>query len=182
MKAHTGFIELVLILSMMVACVPLLMTLVITCNRTKMNYLSDKTVYKISDSIEWVEQNVNGKKTLVPSTLAPIGIDYGGAQIIALINDDYCPEDGKFIYYSYDTDSVFTAHSEQTTPSLSIVDGWKAQYNTYWSQQMGETVNDSTVLSSLNNTYKNSKCYLVWSAVDKKWVITSKFVNVYETR
>lgn len=180
MKAHSGLMELVIIIAMMVGSVPLLTTLVITCSRTKMSYLDDKTIYKMSDSIEWVEQNVNGSKTLVPTSLAPISIDYGGAQAIAIVNDEYCPSDGRLIYYDYTADSIFTGHNTNT-PSLSITYGWKSLMMSNWGQQLGYVKNGTTI-SSLDDAYKNSKCYLIWSATDKHWVITTKFVNIFEVK
>ena len=186
MKAHTGFIELVIMMAMMVACVPLLCTLVVTCDRTKMNYLEDKTIYKMSDSVEWDKSVVNGKTVLVPSTLAPIGIDYGGAQIIALVNDDYCPDDGKIIRYNYDADSVNSPFNDTTDAKLEITDGWKAQYSIYWGNQLG----DSDYASSLYNPHVNAitgeadELCIVWNTANKCWMIAkkdvNKIINIYE--
>lgn len=177
MKVHTGYLELVIIIALMIACVPLLCTLMYTCNSTKMSYLDDKTIYKMSDSVTWETATIDGRQTLVPSTLAPISIDYGGAQIIAVVNDDYCPEDGKVIHYDYDSSSIYSSFNASTDAVLKITDGWKALKSKAWSEQLS---------LSLNSSLRDKQMYLVWNAETKCWMIAPKpaggIINVFEVR
>jgi hypothetical protein len=170
MKVSSGMMELVIMMALMVSSVPLLCALVITCNGTKMDYLSDKSVMHVSDSVEWVTVKRDGKTYYYPDNLAPIQIDYGGAQAIAIVNDDYCPDDGKIVRFDYTNNSVLKAISSDAA-TLEIKDGWKSLVNKAWLTQLNK---------SKNAAYKSSQCYLVWNTKSKQWMITTEFVNIFE--
>jgi hypothetical protein len=172
MKVQTGLAELILIVSMMVASIPLLCTLVRVCNTTQMDYLSDKTVYKVSDSVDWTLQTIDGHKVLVPTSLAPVSIDYGGAQILAIINDEYCPSEGRLVRYSYNTNSVFSSCISGNNKLVLTDDVYKNKTDE-WKAQLSATSNWSLAGTNL---------YLVWNAKDEQWMITSQYVNIFEER
>lgn len=93
-------IDLILIVSFIVAGIPLMLMLMLTVESSKMNYLEDKTVLTINyvDTVT----DIDGK--IYPRSIEPIHIDYGGAMAIAAIQDDYCPTNGNFnqkVYWRY---------------------------------------------------------------------------------
>lgn len=100
MKAWNGFFELVLVAVFIMAGIPLLMSLLYAMNRSKFNYLDDKTIYSISSvQDDMYLDETNGM--LYPSAMLPIHTDFGGALALALIQDDYCPDQAKQVAWSY---------------------------------------------------------------------------------
>lgn len=185
MKASQGYFELVIIMAFMVAGLPLLMTLVYACHSSEMNYLEDKTIYKMSDSVEWILYDANGNKVYVPDNLAPLSVDYGGAQIMAVIQDDYCPKDGRLYYYNYDASSIYSFINVSTDAKVSVTSGWGAQCTAGWTNQLG---------LSLKPTMVNDSMYIVWNAnipddangvVGHCWMIVDSkdnFINIFEEK
>lgn len=183
MKAHTGLFELVLIVIFIVACVPLLITLVITCNRSKFRYLDDKTVYSMGGIVEYVyDSNTN---SYLPVNLAPIKLDMGGAQLIALIQDDYCPEDGLKVNWK------LSATSPDGSNSAGYVDhiGYPSINNTLtitrgWYTKRGNAFRSlhNTVRGPMVATGAEGPFYLVWDYKADCWMVTHEFINIFEEK
>ncbi len=183
MKASQGFSELIIIMAFMIACVPLLLTLVRTCNNSEMEYLNDKTIYKMTDSVEWVLDDNNGHKIYVPTNLAPISLDYGGAQVMAVLQDDYCPDDGRQYYFNFDADSIYSTINSGTDANIQVVGGWSAKHVTEWTKQLSLSLKPAMV---------EDRMYIVWNAnipdattgeVGHCWMIVNSkdnFVNIFE--
>lgn len=188
MKAHTGFMELIIIMAFIVAGVPLLLSLVRVCNNSEFNYLDDKTIYSMADTIEYVPG------TNIPTNLAPIKLDYGAAQLIAILQDDYCPDDGKLVNWKlnanvpsgeYKTETAgITTYTPvnpilipgySTTNTLTITRGWLAKRaNTF-------SALHNNVASSMRPN-ANDPFYLVWDYSSDCWMITHEFVNIFEEK
>ena len=189
MKGIQGFMDLIILVVFMMASVPLLVTLIITSNKTKMNYLEDKTMFTLTDSIEYDLQEINGRKVYMPKSLAPLSLDYGGAQVLALIQDDYCPDDGTNVYYDYDANSVFTTINPLTDANLVITDSWKTVREAKWQEVLSKSISTNTAESP--NTFDkrsyekfgNQMLNIIWSANQKCWVITynnGHIINIFE--
>lgn len=193
MKTHTGLFELIIIFVFIVAGVPLLLSLVMVCSRSKFRYLDDKTVYKMSDSVEYVvSTDVHGNEQLVPVNLAPIGLDFSATQLIALIQDDYCPVEGMRVdvkptantcWGTYRAGGVETVVDTlyrtgyPATNTLTITRGWYAK-------RYDEFESLKNLLSPYDKLgqYYNDKFYLVWNSDTDSWMITHEFINIYEER
>lgn len=177
MKPSVGLTELIIIIAIMVGSLPLLYSLILVCNNTKMDYLADKTTYQVSDSVEWeLITYSDGRKAYVPSTLAPIPLDYCGAQLMCVVNDDYCPEDGQIVRFSWDNNSVLTNVNDNDA-MLMITGGRVANWLSDWTKQLN---GDGVHVGSLNPAYLHEDLYLVWNTEAKQWMITSKFINIFE--
>lgn len=173
MRGIYGWFDLIMIMALMIASVPLMMTMVITMNKTKMEYLEDKTIYTMPAEIEYEEKIVNGQKVVIPKTLATVQLDYGGTQALACVQDDYCPTDGRVVRYNYDASSVYDG-SDPSDGELTIVKGWRASMKNHWKSQLQK---------SLNLNYKDKNLYLVWSAKDRNWMFSyndGHLINIYE--
>lgn len=178
MKSSTGMLELVIIIAFIVAATPLLVSLIRTGNASKYNYLDDKTVYDMANSVEY--QYDAATNTYYPVNLAPIHVDAGGMQLIALIQDDYCPESGKKIDYAFDVARVdgtnVAGNAVTPTASLEIVRGWYTRrFNAY--ADMHTKVWPAAKAKGVTNTY-----YMIWDYAHDKWIITNEFVNVLNAR
>lgn len=183
MKAHTGFFELIIIVAFVVACVPLLMSLMLACNRSKFRYLDDKTVYSMGGTVEYVYSSDTGQ--MVPVNLAPIKLDKGGAQAIALIQDDYCPESGMLVNWKLTashpdgTDSagavVPLTYAGQTN-TLSITRGWRTKRADAFDSL------HRLVSGPMNAVGADGPFYLVWDYEANCWMITHEFVNIFEVK
>lgn len=188
MKAHTGFTELVIIMVFIIAGTPLLLALMNTLQRSKFNYLDDKTIYKMSDTVEYLPG------TNIPINLSPIRLDYGGCQIIAAIQDDYCPESGLLVNWkltantpsgerktttggvnSYSPVDHITTVGYDPTHTLTITRGWLTRRINAFSAL------HNSVSGPMRPNAKDA-FYLVWDYEEDCWMITHEFVNVYEVK
>lgn len=192
MKAHTGITDLIMIMVFIVAGVPLLLSLMRACNNSRFSYLDDKTVYNMYDSVEYVPvKDPDGHTSMVPTNLAPISLDYGGAQLIALIQDDYCPSDGTKVNWKLTADTPWGWNSTtgvvtplttslSTNPTLQITKGWTAKrYNAFSAIHAG--VSNPMKHVGGANTVKDD-FYLVWDFESDCWMITHEFVNIFQER
>ena len=178
MKAHTGLFELVIIVVFIIGATPLLMSLVLTCNKSKFNYLDDKTVYEMNDTVEYVYDAVT--RSYVPINLSPISLDYGGAQLISLLQDDYCPDSGKSIAFK-----LTASHPDGTDDSgnavipvstINITRGW------YTKRTDAFSTLHNTVSGHLKSVGVDGPFYLVWDYKNNTWMITHEFVNIFEEK
>lgn len=179
MKAPQGLIELVLVVSIMMAGVPLLTSLVRVCSLTEMRYIEDKTMYNAVDSIEY-ELIQNGNQVYYqPKMLAPINIDYGGALAIAIVNDDYCPDTSKKIWYAYDEDITTRTLLPTTYGYLNIVNGWASNYRNEWNLMLTGSSGRQGSLLPQGDQRQLAQMYLAWNGTMDSWMITTKPINIF---
>lgn len=122
MKTNTGMLELVVMLSLMVASIPLLLGLVRTCNITGYTYLQDKSllskvyfekvVFQDENGIEWTYNEADGKyygdnggvRTTPPANsdvyyvsedISILTLNKAAVNAMPYIQDDYCPDNGE---------------------------------------------------------------------------------------
>lgn len=200
MKVHTGLGELIIIFVFIIAAIPLMMALVRVTNMSKMSYLDDKTVYKMADSIEYKETvEVRNGKTytkLEPVNLAPLKIDFAATQLIAVVQDDYCPEQGMIINVIPDSntpwgdkkksdgtyvDGSLIKRNVNDEHTLEITRGWYAKrYNVF--DSLVKELNKESTLAGPGKSWVNDDFYLVWDINDNCWMITHEFVNIFQER
>lgn len=193
MKAHSGFFDLIMVMVFIVAAVPLLLSLVRVCNNSEYRYLDDKTTYTMAESVEYVTvTSPTGGKKMVPVNLAPIRLDYGAAQVIALIQDDYCPSSGTRLNWKltantpwgYDTVAAanvpYIKKQASDVNTLVITKGWTAKRV----DQFGALHNAVSAPMKIVNGAQTAKdvFYLVWDFEADCWMITHEFVNIFEER
>lgn len=180
MKAHTDMFNLILVMVFIVAAVPLMISLVYTCNKSKFRYLDDKTVYSMRDIVEYVEQPSTGQ--MVPVNLSPLRLDKGGTQLIALIQDDYCPEQGMKVNWKLTANKPDgTNNGTAITPLVSV---GQPSGNTLTIRR-GWYTRKNDAFSALHNAVSGSMAndgvfYLVWDYDADCWMITSQFINIFE--
>lgn len=178
MKAHTGLFELVIIVAFIIGATPLLMSLVTVCNNSKFRYLDDKTVYEMNDTVEYVYDAVT--RSYLPVNLSPIRLDYGGAQLIALLQDDYCPDSGKKVAFK-----LTASHPDGTNNSgsavvpvttLNITRGWYTRRTDAFSS-LHNVVSGPMKTSGVDGPF-----YLVWDYKNDVWMVTHEFINIFEEK
>lgn len=188
MKAHTGFFELVIIMVFIVAGVPLMMALMKTCQKSQYDYMEDKTVYKMGSVVEYNYDPIT--KSYVPTNLAPINLDYGAAMLLAIVQDDYCPESGKIVNWKLTANSP-SGERRQPSGLYTPVDPilWGSRTNTITFRRGWNVVRNDEFVSLVNNTAAPMKSagidgpfYLVWDYTNDSWMITHEFVNIFEER
>lgn len=185
MKAHTGLMELVIIMALLVGCVPLFTQLVIKCQKTEYQYMSDKSLVEKSSFIEYESLDVNGSQVLIPKDLRGVYMPFAAAVALPYIQDDYVPDSGKTILFEFNNPSLFVSRGQSigVTGSnfpyvLSIASGYKAY-------RAGNTKRlfDNNVARANNNFTtsfdKNRESYLMWNYVDNCWVITFNTEDIY---
>lgn len=202
MKAHTGLGELIIIFVFIIAAIPLLMSLVRVTNTSKMSYLDDKTIYKMTDSIEYkeVKEVIDGRTytRLVPINLAPIKLDFAATQLIAVVQDDYCPEQGMNVNVIRDANTPWgdKRNSDGTYSDLQYIGevsmggrdhtleikrGWYALRYDVFSRHVNE-LNTVSGLAGPGRSWVEDDFYLVWDINRDCWMITHEFVNIYQER
>lgn len=177
MKVNNGLLQLLIVITIMVAGLPLLSMLMRQCQLSKFNYLDDKTTYTLDASIDYREVTSDaGTKTYIPVNLSCLTLDYGAAIALAHVNDDYCPNTGRVVTYAFNSghilDKLNLTNKEAKT--LRIVDNWDAhKYNEY-----NDIITHVNTNSNKSN-YGNKELYLVWNSRSGCWVTTSNFINIY---
>lgn len=192
MKNHTSLLELVIITSLLVAAVPLLVQLVTVCNKSTYDFLDDKTLVNKSSYIEYeIVDDGSGRDLYVPKDMRGISMDLGDTFIIPLIQDDYCPNEGRKVFYDLGTtdktldaksnsfitrrDYIFEpSSSENISNYLNITNGWKSRKIDETSRIFNNTmfvVDDGTKLKT-SKDIQVSPVYLVWNYKANCWVLT----------
>ena len=189
MKGWHGFIELILIMVFVVAGIPLLLTLIMVLNRSKFNYLDDKTIYSMTSTSDMYLAS-DGK--YYPVNLVPVNTDFGGALCLSLVQDDYCPDEAKEVLWMYHCDDV-TESKELMTDSLDyttgnccyelhIADGWFGRrQDAFVSQYNGTQSGGVSMSCNLQDQRKEylseGRLYLAYNNTEKAWMITMRKIN-----
>lgn len=182
MKVHAEFFDLVFIMVFIIAGTPLLISLVLTCDKSEFRYLDDKTVYTMGSIVDYKYSESTG--TYVPVNLAPLRLDLGGAQLIALIQDDYCPENGMTVNWKLTANrpdgtnngvAVDPIRISASVPdTLVITRGWYTKR-----ADVLKSLHDN-VSGPMKAAGANGPFYLVWDYKRDCWMITHEFINIFE--
>ena len=168
-KTNNGFMQLIIVMTFMIANLPLLMLLMRQCSLSSFNYLDDKTMYTISSSIE-PGDGVAGD----PQNLACIRMDFGAAVSLACTNDVYCPVDGRVVKYTTQSKHILDTLNVGESKTLRIVKNWETVKTSEFSDVIMNYAVDSNKVA-----FSNKKMYLIWNAQEDCWMITPNFINIY---
>lgn len=160
----------------MVMPVPMLVLLVRETQQPGMVYLTDKTAYMSADDETVTITEHDGKSKDYYKYELPIDMTYEEAQVLAYVQDDYCPKDGKHITYDYDADSIYSPKDDTVDGALYMGVGWKNIMKTNWATQMNKSLNPSLAGKNL---------YFFWSTQDRCWKFTYNDgipINFYEEK
>lgn len=149
MKNHTSLLELVIIMSLMVACIPLLLALVRTCNTTGYTYLQDKTLINrvyfdqlvVQDAlgVDWYyneeedryyseDGRISGKVDGQTSSyytaegISFLRLNKAACYALPFIQDDYCPDYNKTDSVSSPVMNVYFDGGQNTYPNKKYLD------------------------------------------------------------
>ena len=209
MRANSGLMELIFVLFLMVAAIPLYTALVIQMNNDTFYYLDDKTVYELSDNIQIAEYtiecldnegNIYYTPVLLPTYPDNVRIDFGAAMALPIVQDDYCPQNTDYKYefnvnkgryeiskiffdnkVTYQYDWPLTHNPDMGLYTMEIQDGWGAV--------LLDKANQVRNQVGSNQLWKWAMCkinnelrkfYLVWDNSTNSWIITAQHINIYE--
>lgn len=183
MKSANGFIELVILMAFLVGAVPLIVALVNVASFNEYEYLDDKSVVSMSGDIDYreIDANNDGKiDYLVPEKYGSFTIDPSAAVLLTVINDDFCPEDGRNISYRFNGtghEGFGLLNSSYQKHNLNIVDGWVSKRFTALSQIR------NSVQPYADDYYNyGDKLYLAWDPATDNWVIQDNYVYIWEMK
>ena len=153
--------EMVITVLFICCCIPFILEIVRIDNATQTAYYNDKSMQSIH--AEKYGNNIT----------ASIPIDFGGAVIIPLIQNDYGAKaylkSPMGIAYHWDANYEVNDDSSYTTPiaSVSLESGWEAKrYSRFLSNR------NKVATTSYVNNYANTKMYLVYNRYLGCWVAT----------
>lgn len=180
MKNHTSLLELIILLSLMVGCIPLLVALMRVCKISSYDYLSDKSIVTNVYYEDMYVDNANHKVYYLPYDIRNLGMNISGVYAMAFIQDDYCPDSGKYVLYDavtvddpnryytseYSTSQVLNQAvigNNKADRYLSISKGWRGKRASI-TARLYKIINDDRA------AFTNG--YLTWNPKNKCWVIT----------
>ena len=184
MKSMTSMYELIIIIVFMMCSVPLILMLVRQADTSEFNYLDDKSSINLQDSIVFDEDGV-------PQGYCAIQFDIGTAIAIPIVNDDYCPAQGRWVDYYFDSKvrnytqneyeswctsksiSLGSGEDNMIDSTLYIVDSWESEKNDAFSDLL-----NSVGVPSMVNGYKNKVLNLYWNGNLDRWLITTENFNI----
>ena len=147
MKFASGLYDLILVCCILMAAVPLLVFFVSHVSDDSFSYLDDKTVYE-AEELEY-----DGY----------LNLNYGSAQLVSLIQDDFVPTEARNYYYD------FTVNDTNIKHSISLETGWYGKKNRIVVNQLNKT--DT---SAIRSVHSNSTFYLEYDWFNEKWIISDK--------
>lgn len=185
MKAHTGLLELIIVMALLVGCVPLFSQLMIKCQRTEYVYMTDKSLVEKSSFIEYETANVNGVDMLVPKDLRGVHMPFAAAVALPYIQDDYMPDDGRVVLFDFSNPSQLVSRGQSIGLTgvnsqylLTASLGYKAYRIDNTKKLFDNNVAKAT--SSFTASFdKNRESYLIWNYVDECWVVSFNTRNIY---
>lgn len=188
MKSASGYIELVVLLSLLVGSLPLIVSLVTVASTNNYTYMTDKSVVSMNSYIDYREIDHDGDGTadyIVPEKYGSFTINPSAAVLLTIVNDDFCPDQGRNISYRFNGNGIegfgFIEEGDITDPSLkyelNITDGWI-------SKKFNSLVNViNNVEPDVRNYYDgDQKLHLCWDPNLDKWVIQDNYVYIWEMR
>lgn len=200
MKAWSGFTELLIVTVFILCGIPLLLSLVYSLNHSKFNYLDDKTIYSLNmnDNDMFVDPDTGLE---YPNAMLPVHTDFGGALAMAVVQDDYCPEEAKSLLYAYSTrdngiamDSVLQGADNTALSSPTLTDVDKVHNGYYWHELQIRSgwegikrdkyyeLRNRVATGKIPKYYVSydSPLYFVYNYKVDKWILTAQKVNVFK--
>lgn len=175
MKGATGFFELIVLLVLMCASIPLVVALMMRCNATFYTYMDDKTTVNKSEFV--VYEDVGGN-VYMPVDKRPINFNLATVFAMPFVQDDWTPDQGSKMYFDMSSPSSFTSLYSGVAPT--------AGSNIYRYLQVSKPYGDEKYINTLNlynqeivqigvlseNDKAKKMAYLIWNPVNKIWVVT----------
>lgn len=166
MKGANGIFEIVFIVVLMLASVPLIMLLVMTINNSKMNYLDDKTAIEVSNVIDYT---VDGSGHYVMNYRGNAELNLAQTVLMLSHFDQYGA--------ALDTTGVYTKDSAGNDVVYDITDRVNSLNRDMFYRDLFTTnpqsVGVATILSDPSH-------YLYYDSTTGKWLITTDNISIYE--
>lgn len=200
MKAWNSFFELVIVMVFVLVSVPLLISLVYAINRSKFNYLDDKTIYQVSPTNEMFTIDEH----YYPLAMLPVHTDFGGSMVLPLIQDNYCPQEARNLVWAittkhsdYPLDTMDRQYTIEESNKLDagtltnadeIHEGFVAHQLTITGGYEGikydlfNALINSLDIKIFQDTYmsENRDMYFVYNYTNDKWMLTAQQINALE--
>lgn len=183
MKNQTSMLELVIVITLLLGCLPIFTQLVITCNKTNYMYMEDKSLQKLSAHLETDEIIINGTKLEIPIEFRRLNITLTDAMIIPFIQDDYCPtfgQSGQRCITSYVdktttmNELLYNGKPRHTTYSYYIERGNKARRTTKFIEWSSAMNNQTTSISDRWDI----PVFLYWDRKNQHWILTTQNIPI----
>lgn len=192
MKTISGFNDILIVLAMMVANIPLLLLLVIRMQFDTFYYLDDKSIYSFPYEIEY---SVDKPYFSIPKDMSQISINYTQAIMLPAMQDDYLPKydsikingitkSAQKIIYDYDSKAVDTKYNKDALGNLiqesgGIEEEFKCRTSIKihegWDAEIIDTLKEVENKAGTNQdwiNYHDKKFYLIWNTRENAWVVT----------
>lgn len=185
MKSSNGFIELVILMSFLVGALPLLVSLVNLASFNDYEYLEDKSVVSMNSYIDYRSIDTNGDGVVdyeVPERYGSFTIDPSAAVLLPVVNDDFCPTEGRNISYRFNGTNregfgFIREENAVARRELSITNGWVSKRFI----QLSGVIKD--VQPWAQSYYPdNKKLYMTWDPYKDVWVIQDNYVYIWEMK
>lgn len=184
----TGFIELLIIVVMLVAGLPLFVSCTIMAQRDMgLTYLDDKSTWAMEPDYVKVAQDTNGdgiddKWYLIPEGFTPVNISIEQAATMMYVQDEYGVPTARKVYYKWDEDDYTHGLVDWTQSGNPN----KADYN--WSVPYRQRAARVGVANATDGVakiaHKDSvaskigvEYYMVWNSEIDAWMVTGVPIN-----
>lgn len=176
MKA-TGFFELVILVTALVAGLPLFIACInMSYSGLNATYMDDKSTWRVVDDVEYT---VDAHGILVPSgALAPYTLNAAQVATMSYFQDEYCPihddapvtDAAVVVDINYDattnTDTIY--EKRISIPKLSRT-----------SRATGNDLTKELVPQSSVATMRDKNFYIVWNKAQNTWMITNNSIDQF---
>lgn len=167
----TGMFELVLIVTVLIAGLPLFISCYsMAYNGLGLVYMDDKSTWKVSDDVEYVV--IDG--TMVPSIIGPTSLNEAQAAVLPYVQDEFTPNIARSINYNYDAatiiDNDLTGANEF---NVTIPNDKRA------SRYIDNDIVTKVMPKDKVDEMKAKKWYIVWNYDTDSWTVTNKYLYIY---
>lgn len=174
----TAYADLIILLAALIVGVPLFLA----CNAMingglGLTYLEDKSVWKIEDDIDWIEDDDGN---LVPDmVIDPICISQAQLAVMPYIQDEYTPNGSRDVYKAFAAIKADGTTADGTDvcsgPGATRMTS-KPNSRPSWFVSSDHNIFMNSGLAGNSNTDKR---YLVWNYRKGKWMVTTHVVDIY---
>lgn len=167
MKA-TGFIELVIIMASLVVGLPLFLLTIVSANNMSTAYIADKSTWNVAADIEY---EFTDEGVLIPVThITPQRLTLAQATVLAYVQDEYSPDDGRNVDYNFDSKSTV----DTTDPDYSYSIPAHSRGYRYANDGL---INAVAPIDKIEER-KTKNFYYVYNSARDTWMITNEFIDV----
>ena len=183
MKVIEGYMDLIIIMVIIIIGMPIITSLIISCNADTMKYLEDKSVIELSDYVEYVEHD--GQQ--IPEYLVPPSTNYAGVIFLPLVQDVFQTDTHNTVLfpgYKWTTDYADSNLLRLEMPFENWEDYTvvrKDKFKDYWKTFIGDNHKTRTSLNpgdTLMPTFK--RWYYIWNDEIDMWILTDEINLIYE--